>query len=212
MCIRDSIYLSDLGVRTERDGTLSLDVTQFERAFAANPDIVETVLRDKASANVSGVTIDSTAGLSGTGGVLQFLRDPLTNEATIGRTTVSGVVQDDGRVSYNLTTGLFAGLTITVEPDVSNAEITIGNALSNKLTEWFDKISGSTGALERSIDRLSESKLEWEASLDDLDARSAKLENRYLVQFTEMERVVSQLNSTGDYLTGLLDAWNNASN
>lgn len=36
--------LADIGVRTERDGTLTLDSVQFDRALAANPDAVAQML------------------------------------------------------------------------------------------------------------------------------------------------------------------------
>ena len=44
--------------------------------------------------------------------------------------------------------------------------------------------------------------------LEELDEKYDMLYDRYLSRFTAMEQVVAQLNSTGDYLTNLVDAWN----
>jgi flagellar hook-associated protein 2 len=57
-------------------------------------------------------------------------------------------------------------------------------------------------------DSLRDTIAEETSALDALDTRSEDLRARYLSRFTEMERVITQLNSTGDYLTNLIDAWN----
>ena len=35
---------------------------------------------------------------------------------------------------------------------------------------------------------------------------------RYIDQFTAMEQIVTKLKSTGDYITTIMDAWNNQDN
>ena len=47
-------------------------------------------------------------------------------------------------------------------------------------------------------------------ALSALEARSATLEDRFMTRFTVMEVAISQLKSTGTYLTNLVDSWNNA--
>ena len=43
----ESYYLANLGVQTERDGSLSLNVTKFDAALAANPDLLNVVFASK---------------------------------------------------------------------------------------------------------------------------------------------------------------------
>lgn len=51
------LYLADIGVRTERDGTLSLDVNVLEKAMEENPAVFEAIMRDGVKSNTAGVTV-----------------------------------------------------------------------------------------------------------------------------------------------------------
>ena len=62
--------LADIGVRTERDGTLSLDSVQFDRALAANPDAVAQMLDP----------VEPDAGHPGLAGTLNDVRTALQDK------------------------------------------------------------------------------------------------------------------------------------
>ena len=53
----DSYYLANLGVQTERDGSLSLNVTKFDAALAANPDLLNVVFASKYSSESDNLKI-----------------------------------------------------------------------------------------------------------------------------------------------------------
>ena len=49
-----------------------------------------------------------------------------------------------------------------------------------------------------------------DAALEDLDAKAAALETRYLKQFAAMESAITSMKSTSEYLTNMVDSWNNS--
>ena len=78
--------LSDIGIYTNRDGTIALDSKRFETAFAADPDAVEALLRPPtgpgvdAAANpgISGVMTTLKKSMVDDNGALDAIKDRLT--------------------------------------------------------------------------------------------------------------------------------------
>jgi flagellar hook-associated protein 2 len=79
--------------------------------------------------------------------------------------------------------------------------------LSSLQSYLTDTVENGTSLAQRE-DSLRDTIAEETTALDALDTRSEDLRTRYLSRFTEMERIITQLNSTGDYLTNLIDGWN----
>lgn len=67
----DPIYLSNFGVMTERDGTLSLNETKFKAYFAANPDEFNALTKSTVNSSNLAVTAEMT-GKSWTPGQYSF--------------------------------------------------------------------------------------------------------------------------------------------
>ena len=60
----------------------------------------------------------------------------------------------------------------------------------------------------RKQDRLEASLAEDGTAIDTLGTQQAAYEARMRARFAEMEKVITQLNSTGEYLTSLIDSFN----
>jgi flagellar hook-associated protein 2 len=54
--------LADIGIRTNRDGSIAVDAAAFDRAFAANPDAVEAMFSPTRDATHTAVTDPGVAG------------------------------------------------------------------------------------------------------------------------------------------------------
>lgn len=54
---QDFTSLSSVGIRTQNDGTLKIDETTFQRAFAENYDQVKALFTPQASSNAEGITV-----------------------------------------------------------------------------------------------------------------------------------------------------------
>lgn len=200
------IHLADIGVMTERDGRLSIDANRFERVVTANPAVLNTLIHDDFSA--VGAEISGTPTVAPNEGSFRFIRDPETGAASINGVALVGQEQEDGRWLYDVKSGPLRGISITVEASTETAEVNFAPSIVSSLQTYLGDALENDASLAKRENSLRDTIAEESLALDGLDTRSEELRTRYLARFTEMERVITQLNSTGDYLTNLIDAWN----
>lgn len=199
-------HLADIGVMTERDGSLSLDANKFTAALNANPALLDPLIRDDLSA--TGAEISGTPTVPPQAGTFRLTRDPATGAASLNGVALIGQEQDDGRWLYSVNSGPLRGISLTVEADTDVAEISFGPSMLSSMQSYLGGVTENGASLARREDSLRDTIAEETSALDALDTRSEDLRARYVARFTEMERIITQLNSTGDYLTNLIDAWN----
>ncbi len=202
------LYLSDFGVRTERDGTLSLDTAKFDRMMKENPSLFESVLQDGLRSTEPGVTVDGLPAADATPGSYTFQRDAETGDATLNGDAVFGLTNEDGSKTYFALSGPLKGATFTVAQDVNDFEFTYGKSPVSLIRDKMDEYLQLGGAISDREATLNQTVSAENEELDALDERLETLIDRYLEQFTYMETIVTQLNNTGDYLTNLIDSWN----
>jgi flagellar hook-associated protein 2 len=202
------VFLADLGLRTERDGRLTLDRDAFETSFTADPNLFRSVLQDNLAATGPGVAIDGMPAKGATPGRYDLIRDPATGAATLGGFALTMTGQADGQTSYRAASGPLAGLRLTLDDSLTATSIDFGQSLATRLTAFVDAATASDGALGRRQDRLSQSMSEDGAGIDALTEQASAYETRMRTRFAEMEKVITQLNSTGDYITNLIDSFN----
>ncbi|MEO1703990.1 MAG: flagellar filament capping protein FliD [Pseudomonadota bacterium] len=198
-----STFLSDLGILTERDGTFSLNEAQFNAAITSDPGQLNGLLRDSLTAEgaeISGTPLDPPET-----GTFTFLRNPTTGDATLNGLSVAGEAQLDGSWVYTVTSGSLRGTALTVAGDSTGAEIEYAASLVSALQVQTDSLLSSDGPLATRNDSINSALDEDAAALDALDIRAQEIEERFLARFTQMEQVITQLNSTGDFIDGLLD-------
>lgn len=205
----ENLHLADIGIRTERDGSLSFDAAAFSEAFQDNPAMLDPLLR-------SGLTSD-TARLEGTppsgtgAGSFTLTRDPATGDANLGGQPLFGTAQPNGDWSYRALSGPMRGVEITVPASARTAQIDFAPSLLDSLQDHLDDVMATGGTLETRTRSLESEIMTEEAALSALDERQEAVRLRQLNRLTEMERVVTQLNSTADYLTNMVDSWNSDS-
>ncbi|MEL6550178.1 MAG: flagellar filament capping protein FliD [Pseudomonadota bacterium] len=199
-------FLADLGIRTERDGTFTLDDRQLTAALTRDPAALAPLLTDTVTgdgATVSGTPLDAAAA-----GRYAFVRDPDTGSARLGTTEVFGSEQDDGTWLYTVSSGPLRGISISVEADTRLAQVDYGPSMISALETELSSLLESNGALSLRNDALNASISEEEEALDALTRRAEEVEARYLTRFTQMEQIITQLNATGEYLEDLMAAYN----
>lgn len=105
---------------------------------------------------------------------------------------------------------VFENLSITVETAniPSSANISLGVSLTDKFANLTSDLLSSTGTIKSKETDLDELLEDYSEDLTDLSLKETNARNRYIAQFTEMERNVTNLKSTSDYITAILDAWN----
>lgn len=202
-------HLADIGVMTERDGRLSLDAATFTAALTANPALLDPLIRDDLTA--AGATVTGTPRVAPDAGTFRLTRDPATGAASLDGVALIGREQEDGRWLYAVSSGPMRGISLTVEADTDLAEIRFGPSMLGSLQSYLGSVVENGAALAQRETGLRDTIAAETSALEALDTRSADLRARYIARFTEMERIITQLNSTGDYLTTLIDAWNSDS-
>lgn len=202
------VRLADFGVSTQRDGSLTLDRDRFDTALEADPKRFDALFTDRLEASDNWVGTSLGRGDSMVPGRYTFTRDPVSNTAQLDATTLEGRTLEDGRVFYAIRSGPLDGAGLVVEPDLASTTLTYGRSLVSELSKAVDEVTGQTGALGLREQALQDSMSEDAERLDELEARAETLEQRYTSRFAAMEQVVSQINSTAEYLDNLVAAWN----
>ncbi|MDC3075935.1 flagellar filament capping protein FliD [Paracoccaceae bacterium] len=200
-------YLSELGIRTERDGSLSLAEADFKKAFEREPILFDVMLNSMASSDNPLVTVSHESDiLQPKGGVYNFVGESGGNPATLNGVTLSGSTLTDGTNIYTATTGDGMGLRFQVSGSVSSATVFYGESFFSKLESYIKDVVSSTGVLAKSETQASTSISEFNDDKVDLEAKIEAIRQRYMTQFSAMESAVTGFKKTGEFLTGFIDS------
>ena len=101
-----------------------------------------------------------------------------------------------------------SGIKVTPSQDVSNAFIYYGKSLVDKLSDLLTSTLSASGSLEKSKTNINDKLLNFNNDISELEDKADLLTSRYTEQFTSMEKIVTSLKSTGDYMENMLKAWN----
>ena len=206
----DAVYLSNLGVRTERDGSLSFDSKVFQATMASNPAQYRAVFQSLNQTSSEGVNVALASYAAPPTGAYAFEYNSdgtasLNGEALIART------DDDGVPAFYRITGDFAGVSLRVtDSSPMSATVYFGESLIDRVRDFVAQSIAAGGDIALRTSRFETDMREKEESLEDLALSETRITDRYMVKFGAMETIVTQLKSTGNYLTSMLDAWNNA--
>ena len=199
-------YLSELGVKTMRDGSISLSEDDFNKAFEEEPILFDVVVNSIASSNNSLVSASqSSSVLIPTAGAYDFnISDD--GSATLGGVSLSATTLADGTKQYLSISGDTKGLKLTVSGSVSSATVYYGQSLADKLSSFIEDMVSATGDLEKSKSRANSLISEYNEDKAIMDAKVESMRERYMKQFSAMEAAVSGFNKTGEFLTGFIDS------
>ena len=199
-------YLSELGVKTMRDGTISVNESDFNKAFEKEPILFDVIVNSMATSDNALVSASQTSTvLIPKAGSYNFVSNN-DGTATLGGTALSASTLADGTNQYISTTGDTKGLRLTVSGNVSTATVFYGQSLADKLSSFIEDMVSATGDLEKSKSRASSLISEYNEDKANLDTKVESIRERYMQQFSAMEAAVSGFNKTGEFLTGFIDS------
>jgi flagellar hook-associated protein 2 len=204
--------LAEIGVRTNRDGTLSVDTFRLKQQLADAPDAVEALFNPSQWSSSAAVSIVSGIGKVKPG--TYTLTDLVPQN---GATPASGNV--DGLAMTGVETNLVApstssalGLIVRVDAAATSVTITIEPGLGGALKAIRDALQDRNGPFKTAGERLQK---ESRAIADDeakLEERSERFYNQLLNTFTAMEKQVSAFKATQSYLEQQVKIWTNDGN
>jgi flagellar hook-associated protein 2 len=207
------IYLAQMGVMTNRDGSISLNEDKFENFFETNKSnffaLSENYFHDPAN-SIQIEILDTEDQIPGS---FDFVFDADTGEATLDNKTLVKSVIGDNTIFRSEEDG-FSGIQLTVANDSIPASTTLnmGISASQKLSNLISGFLNSNGEIAQKEKIFEQDMSDFETDLLSLVDKENMTRARYIEQFTAMEQIVTKLKSTGDYITTIMDAWNNQDN
>jgi len=200
--------LAEIGVATNRDGTLTLSKSRLQSVLASNPNDVEALFNPVQYSSSPLVAITSPMGRAKPGTYT------LTNLVPAsGGTPASGEI--DGIAASGIESFLVAsassaavGLAVEVKEAVASATITIDPGLGGALQAIRDSIRARSGPVVKSQERLQAETKAIAADRAALETRAKTRYDQLTASFTAMERQVSAFKATQTYLENQIKAWN----
>jgi len=202
--------LAEIGVRTNRDGTLGVDATKLASVLASNPDGVEALFNPGQYSSSPFLTIKSLMGkvAPGTYTVTNVVpaAPPAAASGQINNLTMTGIgtnlvaPQGSGAV----------GLILSVSGAVTSATITVDPGLGGALQSIRDALRARGGAFASAQERLTKEADRIADDRDKLEVTSEKYYNQLLTTFTAMDNRVSAFKATQSYLDQQIKMWTNS--
>ena len=218
------VYLSQLGFKTQKDGTYGLDQKAFDTTYNNAPGNFDALTKDHAYSKHPEMTVVWDGGKTGTPpGIYSFTHDDdASNLLGDGSRNVisSGAKKlyrgGGGPFSYNDTnpnsTGDFPGLFIRTTSnnlgDNVPMNVHLGKSFATLFAEFHDDVLNDTYVHRRQVENIETQNEMLLDRLARLDLRSDNLSQSYNAEFQAMEEMVTSFKTTGDYLTSVVDAWN----
>ena len=206
----DDIFLSNFGVMTERDGSLTIDETKFNQFFSANPDAFSAVMNSRATAS-SSLVKPSISGSFWEPGKFEFNIDA-DNTADIRQIlpTAEASATDFSLTSdgtYLASAGNARGLAVTLLGEGEDTNIYLGKSLLDIIREFADPIISITSDVTTRINNYNDDVAEYQIDLEELNERIENSRARYTKQFSDMNSAVTGFKKTEELLTNFQEAW-----
>ena len=214
-----SVYMSELGVSTNRDGSISLSESKFRTAMAVEPTtnvaggskLFNAVFNSSVYSDNSLLKIEKSTYVEPTAGVYVFAQSGGSPpSATIDGSGTGISTYSNAAPHYTSTQTNTTGLKITPisTATISSANIFVGTSILDQLSTYIDSITASSGDLSTRESTLGTQLSDYEIALEDIESKTEGIRDRYMSQFSAMESAVTSLKGTGDYLTNMIDSWN----
>ncbi|WP_062060460.1 flagellar filament capping protein FliD [Cellvibrio sp. OA-2007] len=97
------------------------------------------------------------------------------------------------------------GLSMIVQPGTTSGSITFSRGFSGSMTNLINEFLKSSGTIKERETNITKDIKNVTKAEADLTRRSEAYRARLMAQFQAMESIVRSLNSTGDFLDGILD-------
>jgi flagellar hook-associated protein 2 len=204
----DFEYLSQIGIRTSSDGTITIDDGELSDALAEDVGNVSQLFSSAGSTTDSAVTFVGFTNNTVPGGYNVQVSNGVPQLAASGSSTFVDAVGTGNFFAGAVGTaaeGLNFRLSDLSDDSYGTITLSIGAAeITNRLlTNLTD--SSLEGPLESEIDSATESIQDFEDTIIDLDERLVLFEENLRERFTNLEVTLGRLNSQRDAFDSSID-------
>ena len=200
-------YLSEIGVQTMRDGSISLSESDFKKAFEREPILFDVMVNSIARSSNPLVSVSHTSDiLQPKGGVYSFSESSTDGQGgLLSSVALTGSVSNGIR-QYVASTGDSAGLRLSSSGSAQTATVYYGESFLSKISSYIKDITSPVGILAASTTQANSTISDFTDEQNNLDEKIAAMTERYMGQFSAMESAVTGFKKTGEFLTGFIDS------
>lgn len=199
--------LAEIGVATNRDGTLSLNAARLKEVLAADPDGVEALFNPAQHSSDPLLAITSAVGKAKPGTYTFTNLVPAAGGADAAGTIDGLAANGSGPYLIAPWNSKAVGLVVEVRGSLASATVTIDSGLGGALQAIRDAVRARSGPIVNSQDRLRAEAKDIAEDRQALETRSAAYREKLVASFTAMERRVSAFKATQAYLDQQIKAW-----
>ena len=198
-----SIYLSQLGIKTDSNGDYYLDDTVFKKTFSTNPEYFQALKDENLSANTSSATVTKSPFTQIPVGTYTVSKDG--DQWKFGDTNLTRFDYKGGSMFTSTTYPGLVIKTAAVEP--ASFKIYSGQSFSKRVSDLMTKAVEVGSPLRNSETTYKTRSEDIEARLKELEEREKLINTKYTEQFGKMEQAMTQFNSTKTLLENFIEAW-----
>ena len=209
-----SIYLSQLGIKTNKDsGEFYLDETTFAKTLTNNPEYFLALKDQNLSSNSSAVTVTKNQFTSIDPGTYTIadVDIPDGNGGTVKYWFMGNILLNANNTSsggIEFTTDEYPGLVIeSTEQSPDDFDVYIGKSFSQKIIDLMTESLALNSSIKSAEESYKALTVDIEERLEKLEIRETLITDRYTEQFGSMEQSMSQFNSTKSLLENFVEAW-----
>ena len=203
------VYLSNFGVVTNLDGTLSIDEQRFREYFEANPEHFAAVTTSMVRTGDAGVTGSAPTDLF-TAGVYEFSLGGSGPELTDSNGMTVSMSAGTNRYGYAEDTIGATGLLLDTNKATVDTRVYMGRSIMQNLSKYIDDVLMLNGDIDTKIYKLEDDLDTLVDEQESLDAQIANQRTLYVEKFTAMETAVASFRKTGEFLDNLIKSWNSS--
>jgi flagellar hook-associated protein 2 len=187
-------YMSNLGVKTNRDGTLSFaDPTMLNRTFKYNSASLRSFFKDQIISDNPSIIPLKYSKTDTTPGSYAVVNSS-------GTATVGGVSTSSSGTTYTVASGAPNGIMLTINASSTSGTVHYGRSFITQLQDKLEAFIEYNGLIENKLAGQKQRLTEIGNKREALDSRIAKLYQRYQTQYAAMESTIAGLNETGSLL------------
>jgi flagellar hook-associated protein 2 len=203
--------LTELGISTNKDGTITLDNTAFAKMLQNSPDVVEAVLASKRSVDDSRLKL-STASATAQSGVYAIKKVDDTTWTVNGQaaTLVNGLLKPAAGTAAD-------GLVISVPATMSSTaaagyttNLNFSKGLLERFSDMLTAVQATNAPLQNITTDANKQLTDLATKQSDLDDKMTTMQKNYVTQFSAMQSILSSNKSTQSSLTDFMTSWSNS--
>ncbi|TZG28942.1 flagellar filament capping protein FliD [Sphingomonas montanisoli] len=205
--------LAEIGVKTNRDGTLTLDAAKLSSVMTSNPEAVEAMFNPGQRSSSPLIQITSPIGKT-PGGIYTVTNVKAATSNTAASATLDGQAMLPSG-SDSVQSSFFAasaGLIFKPLGDVASATISIDLGIAGALEAIKTSLTASSGALTASQTRLDTEKKTISDEKEKLTVRDAAYREQLTKQYTSLQTRLRAYSSTQSFITQQIEQWNKSNN